>query len=90
MGGEAQYEEETLAERCYSFTKSGYVPLHAHHNEKGKEDVSVGEVCYLLASLIRERMMAKMGDCKFGEVQHSSKAATFTYKVPAQTFEDWF
>lgn len=87
---EMRYKEEILAEQGYSFTKSGYLPLHAHYNEKGKEDVSVGRVCYLWASIIREHLAAEMPNCKFGDVEHSSEAASFTYTVPALKFKDWF
>lgn len=87
---EVRYKEEVLAEQSYSFTKSGYLPLHAHYNEKGKEDVSVGRVCYLWASVIREDLAAEMTNCKFNDVEHNSEAASFTYTVPALTFKDWF
>lgn len=87
---EMRTNEEILAEKVYSFTKSGYLPLHAHYNEKGKEDVSVGRICYLWASVIREYLAAEMTNCKFSDVEHSSDAASFTYTVPALTFKDWF
>ena len=87
---EMQQKEEIIAEKCYGFTRSGYLPLHAHYNEKGKEDVSTGRICYLWASVIRERLAAKMTDCKFGTVEQNSEVATFTYTVPALTFKDWF
>ena len=82
--------KKILGEIAYSFTKSGYLPLHAHYNEKGKEDVSVDRVCYLLASIIQERMAAKMPNCTFGTVSQCSGRAIFVYTVPALTFKDWF
>ena len=87
---EVRDQEEILEEKGYSFTKSGYLPLHAHYNEKGKEDVSVGRVCYLWASIVRERMAAKMTNCRFETVNQYSEEAAFGYTVPAQTYKDWF
>ncbi len=92
IGNDGQAHTKTVVDVYgqigYSYTKSGYVPLHHYWSEnvKGK-DVSTERVCYLWASLIRERMMAKMPQCDFGEVNDSAK---FTYTVPALSFKDWF
>lgn len=71
----------------YSYTKSGYLPLHSYSYDNGKKEISTQRVCCLWASIVRERMAAKMPDCKFGNVTDS---ATFTYTVPERTFKDWF
>lgn len=71
----------------YSFTKRGYRPLHSYSYDDGKKNVSTERVCYVCASIIRERMAAKMPNCKFDSVNWN---ATFTYTVPALTFKDWF
>lgn len=71
----------------YSYTKSGYLPLHSYSYDSGKKEISTQRVCYLWASIIRERMAAKMPNCEFSDVSYD---ATFTYTVPALTFKDWF
>lgn len=71
----------------YSYTKSGYLPLHSYSYDNGKKEISTQRVCCLWASIVRERMAAKMPNCKFGGVTDN---ATFTYTVPALTFKDWF
>lgn len=71
----------------YSYTKSGYLPLHSYRYDNGKKEVSANRVCCLWASIIRERMMAKMPQCRFGEVNDS---AFFSYTVPSLSFKDWF
>lgn len=71
----------------YSYTKSGYLPLHSYSYDSGKKEISTERVCYLWASIIRERMAAKMPNCVFCDVSYD---ATFTYIVPALTFKDWF
>lgn len=71
----------------YSYTKSGYLPLHSYSYDNGKKEISSQRVCCLWASIVRERMAAKMPNCKFDGVTDN---ATFTYTVPALTFKDWF
>ena len=82
--------EDIVSRIGYSFTQSGYKPLHAHCNSKGKEDVSLNRVCYLLAAIIRERMVAKWPECHFEVIESMRDYVCFTYKVPAMTFDDWF
>lgn len=72
---------------AYSYTASGYLPLHYYETEDKKTLVSTDRVCYLWASVVRERMAAKMPDCKFG---HVNEDASFEYRVPALSFKDWF
>lgn len=74
----------------YSFTSSGYTPVHNHVNEKGKEDLSVGRVIYILASVIRERLQKELPDCKFDNIWEERDHSTFTYTVPALTWKRWF
>ena len=71
----------------YSYTKSGYLPLHSYYYDNGKKEIPTSQVCYLWASVIRERMAAKMPNCKFNSV---SGDAAFTYTVPSPSFKDWF
>ena len=93
-GGKPRLKEvtETLGRIAYSFTESGYLPLHPYMNEKGKPVVSVARICNIWASLIRERLSAleAMKDCNFNAVSTGTDSATFTYTVPALTFKDWF
>lgn len=74
----------------YSFTGSGYVPLHSHMNEKGREDVSAGRVIYLCTALIQERLRAKLPNCKFGEVIEYEDHSTFVFAVPPIQWKNWF
>ena len=82
-----QRVEDVHGELGYSYTKSGYLPLHSYSYDDGRKEISVDRVCCLWASIIRERLAAKMPDCKFGNVGSS---ATFTYSVPPLRFKDWF
>lgn len=82
---------EDVHERVgYSYTKSGYLPLHGYRNERGYEEVNVGRMRYLWASIIRERLVAQMPECQFGEVKQGDGIAYFIYTVPALIFKDWF
>ena len=82
-----QKVEEVHGHVGYSYTKSGYLPLHSYKYDNGNKEVPTDRVCYLWASIIRERMMEKMPQCKFGEVNDN---ASFTYTVPSLSFKDWF
>ena len=79
--------EDELVSKNYSYTASGYLPLHEYKYDNGKKEISVERVCYLWASIVRERMAAKMPECKFEGVLDR---AVFTYKVPPLTLRDWF
>lgn len=82
-----QREEVIHESVCYSYTKSGYLPLHQFSYDNGKKEIPTEQVCYLWASIIRERMAAKMPNCKFDSVYGD---ASFTYKVQPPSFKDWF
>lgn len=77
-------------EICYSYTASGYTPIHNHLNEKGKEDVSVGRVIYIWASLIREQLKTKLQCCEFNSIWEYDDYVTFEYVVPALAWKRWF
>ena len=87
--GQLHYKkiEDMYGHIGYSYTKSGYLPLHSYKYDNGSKELSTVRVCYLWASIIRERMMAEMPQCKFGEVNES---AVFSYTVPPLSFKDWF
>ena len=91
IGSDGQRHEQNVEDVHgrigYSYTKSGYLPLHSYSYDNGKKEISTQRVCCLWASIVRERMAAKMPNCKFGGVTEN---ATFTYTVPALTFKDWF
>lgn len=75
----------------YSYTKSGYVPLHGHQNEDGIEDISLRRICYLWALVVKERMAADMPMCSFSDVYDGEEnTVKFTYSVPPMAFQDWF
>ena len=88
--GKERRNEEIKGRIAYSYTKSGYIPLHSHFNEKGKEDVSVNRVIYLWASIVRERLQSKMPECKFEDVTEGDGYAFFRYRVPGLTWKSWF
>lgn len=91
LGGDGQQHHKTVEDVYgqvgYSYTKSGYLPLHTYWYDNGNKKLSTDRVCYLWASIIRKRMMVKMPQCEFGEVNDS---AYFSYTVPALSFKDWF
>lgn len=82
-----QHVEDVHGRVAYSYTKSGYLPLHSYSYNDGKKEISTKRICYLWASIVHERMSAKMPDCKFNNVNED---ATFTYTVPSLSFKDWF
>ena len=82
-----QRVEEVKGSVGYSYTKSGYMPLHGFAYDNGKKEISTQRVCCLWAAVVRERMAARLPNCWFSGV---SENATFTYTVPALSFKDWF
>lgn len=88
--GNEQYVDDVKNELGYSYTASGYVPLHSHRGEDGMEDVPTSRVIYLWTTLVRERLQAKLGDCVFGEVNEGERGSYFRYRVPGLTWKDWF
>ena len=80
------YEDEVR----YSYTASGYTPIHNHVNEKGREDVSVGRVVFLWSNIVRERLASKMSDCQFGTVTQSGDYSRFMYSVVPRQYRRWF
>lgn len=85
-----QKVEDVHGRIAYGFTESGYLPLHgySYSYDNGKSvTVDTDTVCRLFASIVQERMEAKMPNCVFGPASHDK---SFTYYVPALTFKDWF
>ena len=82
--------EEVMGKADYYYTDHGYRPLHCHEDENGYEDVSVERVLYLWASIVRERLMAKMPECNFGDVYENGDYSVFSYEVPALVWKSWF
>lgn len=80
-------KEEVLERVGYSYTSSGYLPLHRYVYDGGKKEIPTSRICVLWACVVRERMAAKMQHCEFSNVNHD---ATFTYKTPMLRFRDWF
>lgn len=91
IGSDGEYYVEQVddgeVQRCYSYTKSGYVPLHRYSYDDGKRDISIQRICYLWACVVRNHMAKRMPYCNFGEV---NTKASFTYTVPFLSFKDWF
>lgn len=84
-------EEKEMGYLAYSYTKSGYLPLHNHCNEKGKEDISLARICELWAGVVKESMQAQMPRCSFTQgVNVMNDVVTFAYKVPRPTWKEWF
>lgn len=88
--GKEHRTEDVNGRIAYSYTKSGYIPLHSHYNERGREDVSVNRVIFLWASLLQERLQAKLTNCQFEEAVEGDGYAYFRYKVPGLTWKRWF
>lgn len=91
MGSDGHTYRETVEDIHgrvgYSYTKSGYLPLHSYRYDNGDKEIPTDRICCLWASVVRERMMARMPQCKFGNVDEK---ATFSYTVPPLSFKDWF
>lgn len=90
-----EYEQEKRVEKTkgevnYSFTLSGYTPLHNHINDKGKELVSVSKVIYLWTSIICEHLQKNMPECEFSNVTQFEDHSSFSYTVPPLTWKRWF
>lgn len=73
----------------YSFTKSGYLPLHSYCDERGKELVSANRIRNIWLGIVREKLLEKMPGCRFEEL-YSTTATSFEYTVPGLRFRDWF
>lgn len=83
---ETRDAEEVFGRVGYSYTKSGYRPLHSYDNGIPGGTVSSDRVCQLWTKVVHERLQAAMPNCEFSKVNGCS----FTYQVPALTWEDWF
>lgn len=82
--------ENVNARVGFAYTLSGYMPIHNHVNEKGKEDVSVGRVIYLWGLLVREHMKERLPGCQFGNLTEYEEHTTFSYTVPELEWKRWF
>ena len=81
--------EKVIKKVEYSYTKSGYLPLHSF--TEGEEEIPAKRVRYLWAMVVREHLMAAMPDCSFGEIKDSDDTVYFTYKIPVRVqYKDWF
>lgn len=85
--------EEVHGKVAYSYTKSGYLPLHQYvskviENPKTGDviTVSVERVCYLWTLVVCERLQAKLPRCDFRKPFETS----FEYVVPRLEWKDWF
>lgn len=74
----------------FHFTDFGYKPLHNHENERGNEDVTIDQVLFLWGIIVRDRMKAKLPQCKFSPVFQTLGETTFTYTVPEKEWKEWF
>lgn len=74
----------------FRFTDYGYKPLHNHENELGNEDVTIDQIMFLWGIIVRDRMKARLPQCRFGKVFQNLGGTTFTYSVPEKNWKDWF
>ena len=72
------------------FTECGYAPLHNHETPEGNEDVTIDRILFLWGIIVRNRMAAKWPNCAFSPVYQNLGESTFSYKVPAKSWKDWF
>lgn len=72
------------------YTDAGYIPLHAHINEKDNEDVSLKKVLYLWCDVIKQRMENEFPDFEFRSVIQDGERSSFEYRVPNLTWMKWF
>lgn len=94
--GEFIEESETsIANDVYlHFSALGYRPLTAHLNEKGREDLTIGKMLFLLGSAIRERMQDMYPSFKFSDISETcyiqgKEYVAFTYEMPRMHLEEW-
>lgn len=82
--------EDVFGKVAYSYTKSGYLPLHEfkYVDEATGTEAVIKEKAVIDAwvAIVRERLMSEMPDAVFNNI----KGTGFTYVVPALKFEDWF
>ena len=74
----------------YRFTKSGYMPISAHLNEKGKEDVPMVHVILLLANVVIARLKQAMPGTQFSTPIEVYNRVTFSYTLPRPSWKPWF
>ena len=85
--------EEVADSLLYNYTNSGYMPLHPHLNEKGKQDLPVQRVVYLWTVIVRERLQAMFPDCRFGDVvvhPNNNNLCLIPYNVAPLMWKRWF
>ncbi len=72
------------------FTEYGYAPLRNHEAPNGNEDVTIDRVLFLWGIIVRNRMAAHWPQCDFGPVHQNLGESTFSYRVPAKQWKEWF
>lgn len=88
--------EKVHAETAYSFTKSGYVPLHEYKemvgegNSQKEVNVEVKDVLRICAEVVREKLHAKKIMFQYDSVRSEKDVASFVYRVPRSIWKEWF
>lgn len=87
-GGEPK--EPKTENLLFSYTASGYKPLHSYVDENGDTLLELNQVMNVWRQVICDRMKQEFPDIKFGAVILEGSYVTVSYYVPALTWKDWF
>ena len=88
--------EKVYGEAAYSFTKSGYMPLHEYKEmvNDGKTSkeitVEVKDILKICAEVVREKLHAKKIQFQYEHVVSENGLASFVYRIPRAVWKDWF
>ena len=88
--------EKVHGETAYSFTKSGYMPLHEYKEIVGEGKtqkeitVEVKDILRICAEVVREKLHEKKIRFYYDAVVSEKDIASFVYHVPRGAWKDWF
>lgn len=94
-GDFAEVSKTYIADDLYlRFSSLGFRPLTVRLNEKGREEISLGKMLFLLATTIRERMQNMYPNIEFSEINETcytqgKEHVSFTYAIPKKPFIEW-
>ena len=94
-GDFAEVSKTYIADDLYlRFSSLGFRPLTVRLNEKGREEISLGKMLFLLATTIRERMQNMYPNIEFSEINETcytqgKEHVAFTYAIPKKPFIEW-
>ena len=74
----------------FSYTASGYRPLHGYTDSKGNLIFDESQVVALWLDVLRERLMHDYPDIHWANPFQHGKYAVLQYKVAPLEWKDWF